>query len=130
MIETQGKIFIIVLFTLAIGQAKEELEVMKEMIVGLNERLAKTELELAATKDDLITTKAKTEELEKEMTIQRETTSSTPVGLTVAISPGDRPLHQPALLLHQHRGWRAGNHHRGVHSSCSRVIYCLLERRC
>ena len=73
MIETQGKIFIIVLIILAIGQAKEDLEVMKEMIVGLNERLAKTELELAATKDDLFTTKAKTEELEKGMTIQRET---------------------------------------------------------
>ena len=53
-----------VLITLTMGQAKEDLDIMKEMMAEMNERLslaegklAKTEAELAATKDDLAVTK-------------------------------------------------------------------------
>merc|ERR1719495_1625322 len=66
--ETWSKIFIMVYITISIGQAKEDFEILKEMMVEmkmemrveLNERLVvseakllKTEKELASTKDDL-----------------------------------------------------------------------------
>merc|ERR1719317_816455 len=98
--ELQGKIVLMVLITLTMGQPKEHLDIMKEMMVGMkmemNERLslaegklAKTEAELAATKDDLAAIKddlavtrdefavtkdalmSKTDELEREIAILR-----------------------------------------------------------
>ena len=83
--ETQGKIVIMVIITITMGQAKEDLETMKEMMakmkIEMDERLsltegklAKAEVDLAATKDglivalnDLAITKAKSDELEREM---------------------------------------------------------------
>jgi len=61
----QVKIVIMVLITLTMGQAKEDMDIMKEMIAGMkmemNERLSlaegKTEADLAATKDELAATK-------------------------------------------------------------------------
>ena len=73
------KIVIMVLITLTMGQAKEDLDIMKEMMVEMNERLslaeeklAKTEDELAATKDELAITKAKTVELERDAVFMKE----------------------------------------------------------
>jgi len=87
------KIVIMVLITLTMGQAKEDLDTMKEMMAEMkmemmaemNERLslaegklAKTEDELAITKDELAITKddhaitkARTDELEREVAILR-----------------------------------------------------------
>ena len=83
------KIVIMVLITLTMGQAKDDLEIMKEMMaemkMEMNERLslaegklAKTEDELAITKDELAITKddhaitkARTDELEREVAILR-----------------------------------------------------------
>ena len=53
------KIVIMVLITLTMGQAKDDLDTMKEMMAEMNERLVRTEAELASTKDDLAITKAK-----------------------------------------------------------------------
>jgi len=66
--EIQGKIVLMVFITLTMGQPKEHLDIMKEMMAGMkmemNERLslaegklAKTEAELAATKDELAATR-------------------------------------------------------------------------
>ena len=66
--EVQGKIVLMVFITLTMGQPKEHLDIMKEMMAGMkmemNERLslaegklAKTEAELAATKDELAATR-------------------------------------------------------------------------
>ena len=74
------KIVIMVLITLTMGQAKEDLDTMKEMMaemeMKMNERLVRTEAELAITKDELTftknelaLTKAKTYELEREVAI-------------------------------------------------------------
>merc|ERR1719513_227702 len=76
------KIVIMVLITLTMGQAKDDLEIMKEMMaemkMEMNDRLslaegklAKTEDELAITKDELAITKARTDELEREVAILR-----------------------------------------------------------
>ena len=42
---------ILVLITITMVQAKEDLEIMKEMMAEMNERLDKTEFELESTKD-------------------------------------------------------------------------------
>merc|ERR1719513_287147 len=81
------KIVIMVLITLTMGQAKEDLEIMKEMMaetkMEMNERLVRTEAELAFTKDELAATKdelaitkadnamtkARTDALEREVAI-------------------------------------------------------------
>jgi len=72
------KIVIMVLITLTMGQAKDDLEIMKEMMaemkMEMNERLslaegklAKTEDELTATKDDLAITKEDLDTMKKMM---------------------------------------------------------------
>ena len=51
--DAQGMKVILVLITITMVQAKEDLEIMKEMMAEMNERLAKTEFELESTNDDL-----------------------------------------------------------------------------
>merc|ERR1719309_26563 len=90
-------ILIMVLITLTMGQAKEDMDIMKEMMAAMNMemmaemnrrlslaegKLAKTEAELGATKNELVVTKddlaitkdalmSKTDELEREVAILR-----------------------------------------------------------
>merc|ERR1712013_319481 len=59
-----GKIVLMVLITLTMGQAKQDFDIMKDMMAEMNERLslaegklAKSEDELTAAKDDLAITK-------------------------------------------------------------------------
>jgi len=81
--DIQRKIVFMVLITLTLGQAKEDLDIMKEMMVEMkieieiemNERisvtevkLAKTEAELAATKDELAVTKDDLADTKKALT--------------------------------------------------------------
>merc|ERR1712037_725755 len=75
-----GKILLLVLFTLSMGEpAKEDIEMMKEMMLEMNEKLARTEEDLsvaltdiATTKDDLATTKTALMELELEVSRVKE----------------------------------------------------------
>ena len=55
--ETQGIIVIMVLITLTMGQAKKDLDIMKEMMADMSERLSLAEGKLAKTEDELATTK-------------------------------------------------------------------------
>jgi len=67
------KIVIMVLITLTMGQAKEDLDTMKEMMaemkMEMNERLVRTEAELAITKDALM---SNIEELEMKTEMMAE----------------------------------------------------------
>merc|ERR1719477_138103 len=60
------KIFIMVLITLTMGQAKDDLDSMKEMMAEMRKEMM---AELASTKDELAMTKAKTDVLEREVAI-------------------------------------------------------------
>merc|ERR1719317_1718911 len=58
--ETHGMLFLTIFISLTMGQTKEDFQIMKEMMVDMNgrlsvseEKLAKTEAELAATKNYL-----------------------------------------------------------------------------
>ena len=51
--DAQGMKVILVLITITMVQAKEDLEIMKEKMAEMNERFAKTEFELESTNDDL-----------------------------------------------------------------------------
>ena len=81
--EIQGKIVLMVFITLTMGQPKEHLDIMKEMMAGMkmemNERLslaegklAKTEAELAATKDELAATKDELAATRDELAVTKE----------------------------------------------------------
>ena len=63
------KIVIMVLITLTMGQAKEDLDTMKEMMAEMNERLDRTEAELAITKGALM---SNIEELERKTEMMAE----------------------------------------------------------
>ena len=63
------KIVIMVLITLTMGQAKEDLDTMKEMMAEMNERLDRTEAELAITKGALM---SNIEELEMKTEMMAE----------------------------------------------------------
>ena len=70
------KIVIMVLITLTMGQAKDDLEIMKEMMAEMKmemAELASTKDDLAITKDELAITKARTDELEREVAILKAT---------------------------------------------------------
>merc|ERR1712215_252374 len=75
MMETPINVFMLVLIAINIGEAKDDLDIMKEMMVQMNhrvsiaeERLMKTEDELAAALSDLM---SKNEELERVVSILR-----------------------------------------------------------
>ena len=55
--ETQGIIVIMVLISLTMGQAKKDLDIMKEMMADMSERLSLAEGKLVKTEDELATTK-------------------------------------------------------------------------
>merc|ERR1719317_1387864 len=82
--ETHGMLFLTIFISLTMGQTKDDFQIMKEMVVDMNrrlsvseEKLAKTEAELAATKnymsEALAMTKAdlvsKADELKREVAI-------------------------------------------------------------
>ena len=94
--EIQGKIVIMILIALCMWKTLKEM--MTEMKREMNERLVGTEAELAATKNELAITKAKTDELEKEVAILRT-------------SP----------FLHV-----CGSHYRDLHGSSKIITYTTL----
>merc|ERR1719369_901815 len=112
----KSKILIMVLITLTMGQAKEDLDIMKEMMaemkiemkIEMNERLsvteaklAKTEAELAATKDELAFTKddlaATKDALTKAVSDQAENHAITKDEL--AITKDDLAITKEALMF-------------------------------
>jgi len=93
--EIQRKIVIMVLITLTMGQAKEDLDIMKEMMVGMkmemNERLslaegklAKTEARLAAIKDDLEVTQDELAVTKDDFAVTKDELAATKEDLAVA----------------------------------------------
>merc|ERR1719369_456908 len=111
----KSKILIMVLITLTMGQAKEDLDIMKEMMaemkiemkIEMNERLsvteaklAKTEAELAATKDELAVTKddlaATKDALTKAVSDQAENHAITKD--EIAITKDDLAITKEALM--------------------------------
>merc|ERR1719369_1588219 len=119
----KSKILIMVLITLTMGQAKEDLDIMKEMMakmriemkIEMNERLsvtevklAKTEAELAATKDELAVTKddlaATKDALTKAVSDQAENHAITKNELAItkddlAITKDDLAITKEALMF-------------------------------
>ena len=111
--KTQGKIVILILLTITMGQAKEDLELMKEMITEikmdmnnkitiLSEQLAvseekqvKTDAKLEATKEDLATTKDDLTEALADLTITKRDLVNAKADL---ISKTDEMVRDMAIL--------------------------------
>ena len=98
--ETQAKILIMVLINLTMGQAMEDLDIMKEMMAEMNERLAKTEAELVLTKDELAATKGELEVTKHDLAVTKVTLANAVIDLTEAhsITKDDLAITKEALM--------------------------------
>ena len=138
IMEIQRKIFAMVLITLTMGQAKEDLDIMKEMMAEMNERLslaegklAKTEAELGATKDDLAATKddlAATKDdladaLAKAVIDQAEAHTIT---MEVLMSKTDELEREVAILKAPPYVHACGSHYDGLYGSYMTIPYTSL----
>ena len=84
--EIQRKIAIMVLINLTMGQAMEDLDIMKEMMAEMNERLAKTEAELVLTKDELTAAKDELDVTKDDLAVTKVTLANAVIDLTEAHS--------------------------------------------
>ena len=150
MMATPSKILFLVLFTLSMGEpAEDEIEIMKEMMLEMNEKLARTEEDLnftknqlavgltdlatalndLATKDDLATTKTTLMGLELEVTTVREPPFIHACGShLVLLSIKSQTIPYTTLLYSWCR--RTGHRDRSLHSSSPWVIHHHLEYHC
>jgi len=139
--EIQRKIVIMVLITLTMGQAKEDFDIMKEMMaemkMEMNERLslaegklAKTEAELAATKDALA--KAVIDQVEahaitkENLAITMDDLAITKDDLAMTKAKTDELEREVAILKAPPYIHACGSHYDSVSASSGTIPYTSL----
>jgi len=135
--KTQDMIVIFVLITLTMGQAKEELEILKEMITELKlemtERLVHTEVELAITKNDLAealadlaTTKVDLESARNDVTANHFDLATTKDDLAVTKAKTDELQREVAILRSSPFLHTCGSHYDYLVTSHQTIPYTSL----